>query len=185
MTLLPHPGASHLVLALLILGGGTAYGQTQTPGQITQFDPSLNVVDSVITQTPSGNIGIGTATPVASLDVATGDLNVAGNILKSGALFLHNFGFANTFLGQNAGNLSMTGIQNTGSGFGALRVNTTGAVNTASGYNALGLNTTGVYNTAYGALALANNSEGGENTASGLQALFMWMANRCSERLPA
>jgi hypothetical protein len=36
----------------------------------------------------------------------------AGNVLKGGVLFMHNFGpvaSGNTFLGQNAGNLSMSG----------------------------------------------------------------------------
>jgi hypothetical protein len=59
MISLSFRGTAGLVVALLILRGGTAFGQKQTPGQITQFDPSLNVVDSVITQDPSGNIGIG------------------------------------------------------------------------------------------------------------------------------
>src|SRR3984893_3361457 len=91
-------GTSRLVFALLVLGGGIVSGQTQTPGQIAQFDPNLNVADSVITQDPSGNIGIGTTTPAAALDVATGDVNIAGNILKGGQLFLHNLGgVQNTF----------------------------------------------------------------------------------------
>ena len=167
---------SRFVTAFLIVaaavGASPALGQSQTPGQITQFDPSLNVVDSVITQAPSGSIGIGTTAPAAALDVATGDLNIAGNILKGGSLFLHNSGSLNTFLGQNAGNLFMTGYQNTASGFGALQSNATGVANTASGYYALQLNTTGIFNTADGVFALANNTEGGSNTAIGLEALF-------------
>src|SRR6516225_7493401 len=92
-----------LVVGLLILYAARSSAQTQTPGQITQFNPSLNVVDSVITQDASGNVGIGTRTPAAALDVASGNLNLAGNLFIGGILFLHNFGFANTFLGQNAG----------------------------------------------------------------------------------
>jgi hypothetical protein len=165
-----HRGTS-LVVALLFLGGGIVSGQSQTPGQVTQFDPNLNVVDSVITQDPSGNIGIGTTTPAAALDVATGDLNLAGNLLKGGVLFLHNFGSGNTFLGQNAGNLTMTGGNNTGNGVGALVSNTTGLINTASGANALFSNTSGQFNSAFGAEALTSNTTGFHNTALGVSAL--------------
>jgi hypothetical protein len=162
---------SRLVVALLFLASGRVSGQTQTPGQVTQFDPNLNVVDSVITQDPSGNIGIGTTTPAAALDVATGDLNLAGNLLKRGVLFLHNFGAGNTFLGLGAGNLTMTGGNNTGNGAFALFNNTQGNSNTASGVFALVSNTTGGYNTASGVGALGNNTSGSNNTASGFQAL--------------
>src|SRR5262249_27063763 len=72
------------VATLLVVLVASAHGQTQTPGQIPQFDPSLNIVDSVMTQDPSGKIGIGTTTPVVALDVAAGDLNLAGNMLKGG-----------------------------------------------------------------------------------------------------
>jgi hypothetical protein len=108
----------------------------------------------------------------AALDVATGDLNVAGNVLKSGNLFLHNSGgFVNTFLGIQAGNGSMTGLYNTATGFQALFSNTIGTNNTAHGVGALYSNTIGSYNTAIGIQALAGNSDGHDNTASGYQAL--------------
>jgi len=96
----------------------------------------------------------------------------AGNILKDGALFLHNFGNSNTFLGSNAGNLTMTGSLNTASGTNALANNTSGTDNTAMGNGALRSNTSGNFNTANGASALFNNTTGKNNTASGFFALF-------------
>ncbi len=108
----------------------------------------------------------------------TGNLNLpassatTGNILKGGALFMHNFGIENTFVGQNAGNLTMSGAGNTANGFGALFSNTTGSVNSAIGDNALYSNTTGFGNSAIGASALNSNTTGFGNTASGTNALI-------------
>ncbi len=126
----------------------------------------VNSVDSASGGTISGG-----------LTLSSGNLNLdnssstAGNIRKGGALFIHNFGTDNTFIGPNAGNLTMTGTDNTASGVNALRFNTTGSDNTASGANALGGNTTGFSNTACGNFALLNNTTGHGNTASGDEAL--------------
>src|SRR5215813_5240113 len=86
-----------------------------TPGQITKFGPDgVTPVDSVASENAAGNIGIGTIAPTAKLDIVGGNVNLenstatAGSILKNGALFLHNFGSQNTFLGANAGNLTMS-----------------------------------------------------------------------------
>jgi hypothetical protein len=142
-----------LVLAFLDLPGGRAYGQTQMPGQIAKFDEpgarrgcdsrtrtkeeeprdrercDLRVVDSVITETSNGNIPIGTVTPFANSIYSAAILNrehssaATGNILKSGALFIHDFGIDNTFIGSDAGNLSMFGTSNTTAGFNVLHHN--------------------------------------------------------------
>ena len=64
-----------------------------------------------------------------------------GNVLKEGVPFLHNFGVDNTFIGKNAGNLSMNGQVNTALGANALHSNTTGYGNTACGGAALQDNT--------------------------------------------
>jgi hypothetical protein len=95
----------------------------------------------------------------------------------------------NTFLGSDAGNLTMTGNLNTGVGASALssnaagffntatgafalQLNTTGDENTADGEGALNKNGTGFGNTATGSLALSNNTTGAFNTAAGRLALF-------------
>src|SRR6266849_2292290 len=46
-----------------------------------------------------------------------------GNIFNEGVPFLHNFGLRNTFLGINAGNLTLTGFSNTATGASALTAN--------------------------------------------------------------
>jgi hypothetical protein len=201
-----------LALMTLVVAVRTVHAQTQTPGQIAKFGASsteddcksqdvtrendrkhercqLRVVDSVITEDPSGNIGIGTTTPVAALDVGNGDLNLSGIIRFRQQPFIHNNGFQNLFVGVEAGNLTTSGPFNTAVGAGTLFNNTTGIGNTATGSFALfnntvgqanvaigqevlGRNVTGAYNTGSGADALGRNDSGSGNTASGGMALF-------------
>ena len=130
---------------------------------------------------PTGTIGpmgpIGATGPAGPNDI-TGNLTMVnstaatGNILKGAASFIHNFGSGNTFIGESAGNFTMTGTNNTATGKNALKSNTTGGDNTASGNGALALNTTGNNNTAVGYIALFANNSGGGNTAIGLQAMI-------------
>jgi hypothetical protein len=127
---------------------------------------------------PTGTTGpIGATGPAGPNDIS-GNLTMVnstattGNILKGAASFIHNFGSGNTFVGESAGNFTMTGINNTATGKNALKSNTTGGDNTASGNGALALNTTGNNNTAFGWSALLANSSGGGNTAIGLQAMI-------------
>ncbi len=98
--------------------------------------------------------------------------------------FLHHFADptaegSNTFLGLNAGNLTMSpgggwsGLAsfNTAVGENAFQDNTTGYRNTATGYRSLKSNTTGFYNSAFGVQALFSNTTGSYNTAVGLDSL--------------
>ena len=56
--------------------------------------------------------------------------------MQGNQAFAHSFGTQNMFIGQGAGNFSMTGASNTGVGSGALALNMTGSSNTALGQNA-------------------------------------------------
>jgi hypothetical protein len=94
-----------------------------------------------------------------------------GNVIKNGTPFLHNFGTNNTFLGDNAGNFSMTGIENVAIGTNVMIINTSGSDNVAVGYQALAANTEGSFNTAVGKFALLNNTTGIDNVAVGQNCL--------------
>jgi hypothetical protein len=130
----------------------------------------------------TGNISL---TKALSLPSTT---NSATGVINLGSYqFAHNFGTQNTFVGQEAGNFSMTGANNAAVGYEALASNTTGNDNTASGDSALLISTSGNDNTAIGfsslftnngnnntsvgSYALTLNSTGNNNTASGYDAL--------------
>lgn len=109
-----------------------------------------------------------------------------GVITMGGTAVFHNYGSQNMFVGENAGNFSLTGNYNNGFGYQALHSNTSGFANTAvgsealqnnangfdntaAGYQSLNANTAGGYNTAFG-YALIYNTTGSNNTAVGFQA---------------
>jgi len=139
------------------------------------------------------SVGIGTATPVAELDVqgriaqtGTGksvfigegagvndDLSDNKNVFvgyKAGES--NTLGTSNTANGAHALQSNTVGYSNTAYGFRALQ-NNTGQSNTATGANALSYNINGSYNTANGTDALENNTFGGSNTATGHSALIL------------
>jgi hypothetical protein len=128
--------------------------------------------------TASGNVGIGTTSPVQKLDV-NGNINMAyGYSLYTAnqRVFTMDIGVSpirgNLFAGASSGISNTTGIHNTASGYSALRNNTTGENNTASGYEALYSNLEGPRNTAAGSYALYKNTDGFDNAALGYQALY-------------
>ena len=131
----------------------------------------------------SGDVGIGTTSPSALLDV-NGDALIYGVTVGRGtgsvltntavgrnALLCNTTGDFNTAVGRSALICNTTGCSNTASGANALFSNTEGYDNTASGRNALLCNTTGCSNTASGMNALFSNTTGCSNTASGVNAL--------------
>ena len=145
----------------------------------------------------SGNVGIGTDTPSALLDVdgdslvngltvgrGGGDVdsnsavgvnalaaNTTGGLntaIGSEALLNNTTGITNTAIGNVALSENTLGNNNTAIGNAALLSNTTGNFNTSNGNSALRLNTTGINNTAIGPEALRENTTGSNNIAIGL-----------------
>jgi hypothetical protein len=151
---------------------------TQAGASVLTARVPLTAMPFALSPGPQGPTGATGPTGPSGPNDVVGNLTMvhstatAGNILKGGARFLHNFGPNNTFLGINAGNFTMSGVNNTGIGVSALRLNTTGEFNTASGVSALQFNTTGANNTAIGLSALQFNTTGYDNTASGASALL-------------
>jgi hypothetical protein len=141
----------------------------------------------------SGNVGIGTESPSAKLDV-NGDMNISSAYKIGGDNVLSTLGTYNTFLGIGAGYSNTAGRENTFLGYGAGYSNTgdplepllgsfntfvgfqagysntTGLANTFLGYHAGRGNTTGLDNTFVGEDAGYNNTEGNKNTFLGFWA---------------
>ncbi len=141
---------------VVVLGGGTTLGLDTTKV------PQLGTPNTFAgTQTISGGN--------LALPNTTG--SGVGVITLGGNPFAHSFGSFNTFVGQSAGNFTMTGASNTASGDFALQNNKEGSYNTASGVSALLSSTSGNDNTASGDYALQDNKEGSDNTAIGIFAL--------------
>jgi len=153
---------------------------SDTNGKTVRFLTNNGTLNEWMRITSAGNVGIGTTTPGAKLEIAGGNLalpnttsgGTAGVVTLGGTPFLHNFGINNTFVGVSAGNMSMTGGSNSAFGDGALQFDTTGSSNSAFGQSALASNTTGLQNSAFGLNALQSNTTGIDNSAFGFGALF-------------
>jgi hypothetical protein len=126
------------------------------------------------------NVGIGTNSPGARLQIDTGVAATKGLIVRgSGSQtanlqeWQNNGGTVLAYVAANGVPVCHGGGQistNTAFGVYALNANTTGSFNTAFGTSALAINTTGSYNTAVGRNASAS-STGSFNTAVGNAAL--------------
>ena len=107
---------------------------------------TLLLISVLLLQVSSAqNVGIGTITPMALLDV-NGDALVNG--LK---------------IGRGGGN----DASNTVTGISCLGANTSGVRNSAFGVGAMSANTSGHNNAAYGGYSLLNNTSGNKNAAFG------------------
>jgi hypothetical protein len=149
---------------------------------------AVGVAGQVLAGTAGPPVWTGSPSLSGTLTLPAASTPAAGNVFKGANRFLHNFGTANTFVGENSGNFTTTGANNTGIGnaalqnnsigirntavgAGALQSNTFGDSSTATGYQALFANSGGFANTAHGAFSLQSNSGGNGNTAAGYFAL--------------
>jgi hypothetical protein len=154
----------------------TLYGYG-TPSQLTYWSgiSSLASCWNFYYDNVQGRLGLGTTTPNEQLEISgnfrlPNSTSAAGNIMKGGLTFIHNYGTDNTFIGEQAGNLTMTGGYNAGFGKQSLVSNTSGTENTAIGFDALSGNYGGSLNTAIGTSTLVNNVSGNRNTVLGTYA---------------
>jgi hypothetical protein len=200
-----------------LVGNGPARTFNSTAGPCPGIPDSAGAYSINVAAILPASDGFMTVFPTGAAQPASSDLNFLGGEVTSNAIvapaggggaisiFVNvstqmildingyyaasGVGANNTFLGLNAGNLTMVGDLNTGIGRRALSSNTSGNFNTATGAFALQLNTigdentadgegalnqnvAGFGNTATGSLALANNTSGSFNTAHGRFALF-------------
>lgn len=111
--------------------------------------------------------------PSTTADGLIGAIYLGGSNGSGGYLFMHNYGVNNTWLGENAGNLTLTyGTANNNTGIGEVVLNslTTGAFNTSIGAESLTSLTSGDSNFAGGAGALQFLLTGNNNVCIGVDA---------------
>ncbi len=124
----------------------------------------------------SGNVGIGTVSPGAKLEVfgRISQQGLGNNMFigyNAGLNDNLDLGNRNMAIGYYALQANVSGVYNTAIGYWALTANTSSG-NLAVGYQALKANTTGGNNTALGRDSLLANIGGGQNTAIGYAALL-------------
>lgn len=122
----------------------------------------------------TGNVGIGVSTPAYKMDV-DGDVNIsAGNGIRLGGYkgFYALPALGSYFIGNNAGNNTMTNGYNIAIGASALNKATTAGYSVAVGHTALANATTGGNNTAIGNKGMYSTVGGAGNVSVGAEAMY-------------
>ena len=157
-------------------GGGTVTSVTASAPLASSGGAAPNIS---LTGGAAGQVLVGTAgVPAFSGSPSiSGNLNLvnststAGNILKSGAPFIHNSGSTdNLFAGVSAGNFTVSGSGNVGLGGFSLNKVAAGSSNTAVGNVAMANATSGSFNVLVGAGVGLGSTMGDFNTVVGANA---------------
>ncbi len=173
---------------------GTANQITASPttGAVVLSIPSTFIAPGSIASTTTTTGGTGLIATTGNVTVTNGNLTLpttsstVGQIIVNSSRFMHSFGGANTFLGQSAGNFTLSsgnctaigyfsgssltsGNNNTFVGMEAGQNVNSGSENTAVGFQSLVTCQSGVQNCAIGRAAL-NNCSGDQNTMVGYNA---------------
>lgn len=157
-----NPGTS--TLTITVSGIATLY--TEDVGTATPAGGNLNILGGASTAGVNMHtFGSGNTVDIILNDSLffpnTNGSGTQGVLFWGGNTFVHNFGFGNSYLGANAGNLTGIGIENVGIGTQVLLAQTASSSNTGVGYNTLLNLLTGGFNTSVGnqALVLATATE--------------------------
>ena len=146
---------------------GPIIGGDGVKNYIPVWSTPLYLQNSVIYQDASKNVGVGTTTPAAKLDV-NGDINAAGRYEIGGSPVVTVNASAETlFMGTGAGASNVNGYQSTFVGINAGYSNVSAGGNAFFGNVAGYKNTDGEYNTFIGAGSGTYNVSGEANTFVG------------------
>jgi len=165
-------GTAVPALNVLTVAGGTncttaAAGSTVTVN-VTAGAGLLNAGEN-LNEAPAGTVNLNQTIhwPDTNTAGTTGVIYLGGAGGVGGNKFLHNYGVANTFTGENSGNFTLTGTTNCGYGVGVLGDLTSGDNNSGYGEQALADCTTGDHNNAFGNGAAFRLTTGDENISIG------------------
>ena len=147
---------------LFTIAAGNVSGPAGDDGSV-KFNTGNDILRMVIR--PSGNVGIGTPTPVDKLDVA-GNINTSTQYNIGGNRILSNPGTQNLFAGVGAGQ-NNTGSLNAFFGKDSGLANTDGGSNSFFGWSSGAANTSGSFNTFSGSYAGLSNTLGVSNAFFG------------------
>lgn len=181
-----NPGTSTLTITA---PGAVATTYVEDVGNAAAIAGILNVVGGASTAGVNMNtFGDGANTIEVILNDSllfpnTNNTGTMGVLFWNGNRFVHNYGSNNTFIGSNAGNLTLTTVSatdNTALGNSAGTLLTTGDLNTFVGSSSGEEVSSGASNTALGFSSLSSLTTGSNNIGLGFTAGFLYNAAESS-----
>lgn len=161
-------------IATALTTPGAIGGTTASTGAFTTLTSS-STTDSTTTATGAiqtlGGLGVAKSIFAGGIINIPTTTSTVGQIKQNGTRLLHSYGTQNLFLGDGAGNFTLTGSANTGIGRLTLSSITSGGQNIGLGDGTMFQLTSGSDNLAIGRSSLNVLVSGSQNTAVGASAL--------------